>query len=310
MADDFAAVADLVANTLDISSAEVTDLLEEAPLVRRLPVIPSSNGEQHKYVKLTQNPVTGFRAENAGRAFDHSVDTLVTIDLKIIDFSWGVDKAVADSWMKGPQDYIAREGLRHLRSALFKIEKQVLNGTVSPGDSDGFSGFASDAALNAPADAMVTDDGGTGSDVMSVYLCRVGSDDVSLVMRGDTPIQLGETIVQDWNVASNQHLPMYYTPATAWVGLQLGSAQSVARLANIEAATTTLDDDKMYDLIKLFPSERQPNLFVMNRTALASIRKNRTATSPSGAPAARPTDIDGIEIIVTDGLSETEAAIS
>ena len=310
MADDFHAVADLVSNTLDISSAEVTDLLEEAPVLNRLPVLASSNGEQHKYTKLTQNPVTGFRAENVGREFDHSVDTLVTIDLKIIDFSWGVDKAVADSWMKGPQDYIAREGIRHLKSALFLIEKQVLNGTVAPGDSSGFSGFASDGNLNAVADSMVTGDGGTGSDVMSVYLCKVGPDDVALVMRGDTPLSLGETIVQDWNVASNQHLPMYYTPATAWVGLQLGSAQSVARLANIEAATTALDDDKMYDLIKLFPSERQPNMFVMNRAALASIRKARTATSPSGAPAARPSEIDGIPIVVTEALAETEAAIS
>lgn len=67
MADDQLTIADLVGNTFDISSAEVSDLLEDAPLVARLPVQMSSKGDTHKYVKVTQSPVVGFRAENAGR---------------------------------------------------------------------------------------------------------------------------------------------------------------------------------------------------------------------------------------------------
>lgn len=111
MADDLHGIADLIGDAFDLADIEVSDLLKASPLIAALTMEPSSNGTTHKYVKETGAPVVGFRAENAGRDMDSSDDTLVTVNLKILDFSWMSDVAVANAWRKGFEDYVAREVL-------------------------------------------------------------------------------------------------------------------------------------------------------------------------------------------------------
>src|SRR5262245_6926668 len=118
MAYDPLALADLVADKLDLSDAEVTDLVQAVPFLNILPMVPSSNGETHKYNKETGAPVVGFRAANTGRDEDSSVDAITTVTLKILDWSFSVDKAVADAWMRGREDLLAREARRHLKAAM------------------------------------------------------------------------------------------------------------------------------------------------------------------------------------------------
>ncbi len=315
MADDLHTIGDLVSNSLDVSERELDSLAEAAPFFAALPMMGSSNGTVHKYAHNTGAPVVGFRAENAGRDMDSSVDTLVTVNLTILDFSWMVDKAVADAWIRGGREaYIAREGMRHLNAALFKGEKQFINGTVtgSGGDANGFAGFADNAGLNALADTMVLGHGGTGSDLSSVYMMRLGEDGVMGVIHGDNPLQLGETVVTDKVEdpgTTNTHHPVYYTPACSWLGMQVGGSYSVARYANIESAGTTFDDGALYALLKLFPVGHRPTHVLMNRAVAEQIRQNRTATNPTGMPAPRFSMWEGLDVIITDALVETETAI-
>lgn len=309
MADDLYTVSDLIADALDLHEAEVTDLLRDAPFFMRLPVVPSSNGDTHKYTKETGAPVVGFRAENTGRDFDHSVDTLVSIALTILDFSWAVDKAVADRWRRGGASaLIAREGRRHLRSAFFTAEEQYINGTVG-GTADGFAGFADVGTLDDSDDSQVVNAGGS-SDCSSVYLVRMGEDDVAGVMIEDNPIELGDTIVQNMTDGSGKNFPGYYTPGCSWVGIQVGAQRSIARIANIDNGANTLDDDLIYQAIELFPSGRQPNAIVMNRRSLRQLRNSRTATNATGAPAPLPTEVEGIPIIKTDAIGNAETALT
>ena len=311
MANDFHAVADLIGDGLDISSAEVSDLLDSAPLISALPMEESSNGSSHKYVKETGAPVVGFRAENAGRDFDSSDDTLVTVDLKILDFSWMVDKAVADSWTKGRENYIAREGLRHLKAALFKFEQQVIGGTVG-GDAAGFTGLANSTGLDAAADEMVIDAGGTTADTgSSVWGVRLGGNDVTGIFKGDGPaLSLGDTVVNNFVDGSSKNLPVYYTPGTLWLGVQVGGARSVGRGASVPADSgASLDDDNLADLLSKFPAGSPPTHFVMSRRSQKQLQSSRTATNPSGQPANFPEQAFGVPIIVTDAQSDAEALL-
>ena len=96
----------------------------------------------------------------------------------------------------------------------------------------------------------------------------------------------------------------YWVSVCGYAGFQIGGAFSAARICNIE---TALDDDDIYNALSLFPSARQPNLIVMNRKSLRLLRESRTAVNPTGAAAPRPTDIEGIPIVVTDSVKSTEA---
>ena len=307
MANDYFTISEFVADALDVARTNTSDLLIDSPVVARMPrLAPADGGTTHKYNKYTGQPVVGFRSENDGRENDNSEDTVVSVSLKICDFSFAVDVAVADAWRDGGAEaLIAREGARHLQAALFKLEKQLFYGTGTGGDSAGFSGFMNSTYLNDLSDAMVIDAGGTtAATASSVYGIRLGTDDVAMVTKNT--IDIGATTVQRLAGATGFY-PAYWTPASVWVGLQMGGAYSVGRIANLTADTGKgLTDDLISEMLGEFPSGRGPNILVMNRRSLRQLQQSRTATNPTGAPAPFPDSAFGIPIIVTDALLSTE----
>ena len=311
-ANNYPTVADLVADAMNLSGFELSEVKNQAPVLMSMPAVMSSDGDYHRYATYTTAPTVAFRSENAGRVLSHSADSITNVALKILDWSFGVDKAVADRWRQGgPSEYIAREGLRHLGAAMFKFEQQYFNGTGA--DAAGFNGLTNSANLNNPADEMVINSGGTTADVQtSCYLMRVNPAECAAVFKGDS-FQLGETVVTHLPDNSNPEnvFPAYYTPATSWFAAQIGSKYSVARIANIEDATNDkLTDDKIYEALSLFPAGMGPNLIVCNPAALEMLRASRTATNVTGAPAGTPTEVAGIPVLTTDAITSTEAVIS
>jgi hypothetical protein len=99
----------------------------------------------------------------------------------------------------------------------------------------------------------------------------------------------------------------WVVPIISYMALQLGSKFSAARIANVESA---LDDDKIYEALSLFPASLQPTHICMNRSALKLLRASRTSTNATGAPAPRPTEVEGIPIVVSDQIVQTEAVVA
>lgn len=311
MPDTLHTIATLVADALDLSPAQVTDLSNAAPFFMALPVTDSSNGTAHKYSKETGAPVVGFRAENAGREFSRSTDTVVTVNLKILDFSWLVDKAVADAWRKGgAAAKIAREGFRHLRQAFFEAEKQYIYGTGNA--AAGFAGLVDNAQYNQLSDAMVLNaTGTTAATGSSCWLIRAGEDAISGVMIPGNPIELGETVVIDALDGTGKHFPAYYTPGCAWVGLQVAGAFDAVRICNLtNDSGKGLTDNLIYEAMSLFPGERRPTHILMNRRSRRQLRQSRTATNATGAPAPLPMEVDGVPILTLESILSTEALVT
>jgi hypothetical protein len=321
MADDLHAIADLIGDALDLADIEVSDLLRSSPFIGALLMEPSSNGTTHKYVKETGAPVVGFRSPNAGRDMDSSDDTAVSIDLKVLDFSWMVDVAVANAWRRGREDFIAREGARHLRAALLKFEKQVINGIVgasdsagASGDAAGFTGFRDAGTVNAIADAMVVNAAGNTADTASsVWAVRLSRDGVCGVYKGDSPaFELEETSIIQSVVnpgTDNKTFPAYFTPGCTWLGLQVGSAYDIGRIANLTVAAP-LTDDLIADLLSRFPIGFGPTHLLMSRRSRKQLQDSRTATTTTGSPAPFPMEAFGVEIIATDAIGNTEELLA
>lgn len=315
MADDYMSLADLVLiNDRNLADIDVTDLLDDAPFLAALNADTASNGTDHKYVKETGAPVVGFRAVNAGRDHDVSEDTLVTINLQILDASFTVDLALADMYKNGRDALLGREARRHLKAAFFKAEQQLIYGTGTGGDAAGFTGMADAATVDALADAMVVNAAGTTpSTASSVWLVRSTSDNtnVTAIIGQSGQISIGETAVQRVEDGSGLHYPAYHTPITGWLGMQIGSIYSVGRIANVtEDLGSTLDDDMLYDGISKFPTTRPPTHIVMGRRSLFQLRASRTATNATGAPAPIPDSVAGIPIVVSDAVLENEALLT
>ncbi len=311
MANDFLSVADMVSDAYDLSGNELSEVRAAAPVIAALPAVPASNGTQHKYSVMSQLPVTGFRGANAGRDFDHSIDRIDSIDLKILDWSWAVDKAVSDASRMGREAMVQREGRRHLASAMFNLENQYINGTGF--NAAGFNGLADSANLNAVADDMVISAGGTtASTGSSVYFLRRNEAECAIVFKGDgMPLTLMDTVTQNFTDGSGLNYPAYYTGGCGWFAGQLGALYSVARICNLtEDSGKGLTDDLIYEALEKFPAGGKPDLVVMNRRSQEQLRKSRTATNGTGAPAPIVESVSGIEVITSDAILNTEALVS
>lgn len=309
MADSFLALADLLkVNDQNLADFEPNDLLQDAPLLQRMAAVGASNGTQHKYLKYTTAAGAAFRDINNGISQVESEDTLVTETLEIMSANTTVDWQLAKSFKNGPDAYIAREVQRKLRSAYFAVEQQLIYGTGA--DSNGFAGLATNALLAAYDDTMVIDaTGSTANTGSSCWLLRTTADDLAVIAGMDGNIDIGPTeLIAATGTTSGTTYPAYFTPVEAYVGMQYGSIYSAARIMNLTAqAGKGLTDALIYDALELFPASRQPNVIVMNRRSLEQLRSSRTATNATGAPAPRPTEVEGIPIIVTDAITSTEA---
>lgn len=314
MAEDLFALADLLKiNDTSLADIDVSDLRNAAPFMSAIPYVPATHGTLHKYTKETGAPVVGFRAANGGRDMDSSVDTEVSATLTILDWSFAIDKALADAYVRGGAPAkIAREGRRHLRAALFAYETQLINGTVD-GDSAGFAGFAD--VLDDSDDSMVVNAGGTTADTASsVYAIRVGEDDVVGVLGMEGNFEMGESTIIQKVVdpgTDNKVFPAYYTPGTGYTGLQIGGAYSFGRICNLtEDSGKGLTDDLVADLLEMFPASKGPTHLIMNKRSQEQLRKSRTATNATGAPAPIPSEVFGVPIITTDAILNTEALLT
>lgn len=314
MPDNLKQLTDLIAEAYDLADIQPSDLLQDSPLVAALPMTESSNGTVHKWVKEVQAPVVGFRSVNAGRDLDHSVDQEVSASLVALDWSSQLDVAYANASRRGKLWEIAREALRHFRSALSTFEEQLINGRVGASVT-GFEGFRDAATIDAANDEMVVNAGGVAGDLAtlsSVYAIRAGLEDVVSVYKGDgVPLDVGETQTIKAVDDEGKSYPAYYTPATAWLGLQVSSAFSIGRIANIaDADGKRLNDDLIYKLLSKFPAGRQPTHLVMSRRSRELLRSSRTATNGTGVAPPIPDSVAGIPIVVSDAVKDTETAIA
>jgi hypothetical protein len=297
-------------NDNNVDPAQVSDLLQDTPLLSALNAKAASNGTQHKYLKETVASSAAFRAVNAGLTKTYSQDELITATLQIIDAGFDFDKALLMGSVR--EDILAKELARSLRGAFVGMEKQVIYGDTALGDSAGFKGLLNSTALDNTDDTMVVAAGTAGDGVnlqTSVYLIRTGDDDISVVIGENGQIEIGDPYefkkVADVT-ADNKSYDAVGCSVLGYGGLQYGSTYSAARVCNIQ---TVLDDDDIYNALSLFPAGRQPNVIAMNRTALKFLRDSRTATNQTGTPAPRPTEVEGIPIVVSDQIVSTEAVV-
>lgn len=319
MSQSYNTLAGLVQlNDKNLADFGISDLLDDAPLLKVLHAQTASNGTQHKYLKQTTASSAAFRAALAGLDKTNSADTLVTDTLAILDATFDTDVALAKGYSKGVDAWLLKETVRSLKAAMAVAEKQVFYGTGN--DAGGFAGLLDDGQLNEIADKMVVN--ATGVNVAtqtSCYLLRHGAEDVSMIVGNDGKIVVEEEPVIIRKLVDvavdNKSYPAYYVPILGYVGFQIGSAYSAARICNIECndltSTSAFTDDHLYAALSLFPASRPPNVIVMNRNAERLLRQSRTAVNTTGAAAPFAAALEGrggmLPIIITDQLVSTEA---
>ena len=299
-------------NDMNLADYDITDLLQDAPMVAQLVAIGASQGGTvHKYLKQTVAAGAEFRDVNTGVANAASQDELVTVTCKFLDGSFHRDVAIASGYKGGAGAYMAKETRRAIKSLFQGLEKQILQGTEA--DADGFTGMPGYSFVDSVYDGMVVDAGGAGG--RSVWLVRSTEEDVAIVAGNDGVLDFmfDEAMIQKivTNVSTGAGYNAYNANLGGWYATQFGSKYSLGRIANLDGtATNTLEDDLLSEAISKFPAARGPSFLVMDRTLNQELQASRTATNPTGAPAPFPTEAHGIPIVLTDQLGVSESQLT
>lgn len=295
----------------------VVGLIEQnltvAPEIARFPV-KTIKGTSYKLALRNSYPSVGFRSANDGVARGKSEYDSKLIECFIIDSQIRCDKAVAMAHEDGVAGYQMREASGVMAQTLIEIGSQIFYGLTV--DAKGFPGLTEiHTAIN---NGIVVDAGGTTSATgSSVWGVKLGDQGVQLVFGNGTTLELGDWQEQQVDGATaSTSLTAYTNALTGWVGLQVGSKYSIGRLKDATADSGKgVTDARLGELLSLYPIAYRPDVWIMNRRSAYQLQSSRSSTvnalaskSATGAEvwAPLPTESNGIPIIVTDSIGNTE----
>lgn len=290
-------------NGSDAAVGLIEENLNVAPEVTIFPA-RTIEGTSFKTLHRTSLPSTQFRNPNEGVATTKSGYVNKLVECFYLDGKMEIDVAVAQADDQGEEHAKAIEADGHAQAALLHLGKQVWYGTGN--DAKGFPG-----AQQLVDSGYVLDAGGTTADIASsVYGVRVGEKHATMIFGRNTVLSVGEWMKQ--RITRNSlELNAWLNSLEGWLGMQWINKDSVCRLKKVTTDSgKTCTDAKLAELLSQL--KWVPDYWFMSRRSRFQLQVSRTPTSnTSGVPATPiaplPTESNGIPIVVTDSLNNTEA---
>lgn len=279
---------------------EISGVTMEGRQIPNMGAARTIKGTQYKTLVRTALPTAGFRDANEGVTPSKSTYENRLVETFILNPRWECDKAVADASEDGPEAFIALEAGAMMLSAMQALGAQFFYGRNNGGDAKGHPGL-----IDSVQAAYTQDRTGVGAACGSVYAVKFGAQNVQWVYGQNGQLVTPDVRIETLLDANNKKYTGYVQDLLAYAGVQVGSIYSIGRVKNVSAAAPLRDSDIYALLAKM---KVVPDVLFMNRTLLEQLRSSRTATNATGAPAPRPTDVDGIPIAATDSLTFTETA--
>lgn len=282
----------------------IEDVTTYSPEFRTFPVRPIP-GVSYLVGRRTALPGSGFRNPGEGVAAGKSTYVQELKQCYFLDAQMIVDEAIVGADDRSLGDVLAQEGAGALESAIQTIGSQTYYGTSA--NAKGFAGLASQIAV----DTVYA--GGT-TNTASAYLVDLSLKGVHFVLGKTGAIMMPDWMKQQVSDGTNPYMA-WVSNLSAWIGLQVGSANSVYRVRGI-SASNKLTDALGAQCMSNVPISRRNggNLrWLMNSTAAYSLQLSRSSVgyqsagpNGQGAYAPAPTELAGVPIILTDSLLSTE----
>lgn len=291
-------------------SDTVVGLIEEnlnvAPEVMMFPA-RTINGVSFNTLIRTALPSPGYRAVNEGSEPRKSTYQNKLVECFYFDGQLEMDVAAADMDEQGPEHALALEADGMMRGGLLKIGSQIWYGKGTGGDAKGPPG-----AVEVVDPAFVTDATGTSANTgSSVYGVKLGEKFAQLVFGRGSIFTIGEWRKQ-FITRNAKELEAWKNALQGWQGVQWVNKNALCRIKKLtDDANKGLTDLLGATAISKMPVGFAPDFWFMSRRSRFQLQKSRaTATNNANDPVnypPTPTEMNGIPIVVTDSLLDTEA---
>jgi len=315
MADKFLTLLDMTKRNPGSSSDGAVGLIEEittvAPELESLMGRPI-NGVTYKIKKRIAMPASPvFRNANEGSDIVSSVYEQGIGQCFFLDAQMRSDEMVISSGMSEgntQSEVLADEAIGIVRQKFIHVGDQFYRGTTA--DAKGFVGLQS---LYDTTNCEVSATGSSGA-ATSAWLVWNDIQGVHWIWGNNLGLTMGEWTRMQVQDASSKAYHAYVNNLSGWVGLFFGHTKSIVRIKLITTAKP-LTDSLVADAISKLPifMRRSSGLRIFaNSAAMLGLQKSRStvSTAKTDAPilqfAAPPTESNGVQIILTDSIGNTE----
>ena len=287
----------------------------------------------HTYVQLIQKPTGAWRSVNENITRSQGRSRQAVERIKMLEDENVIDEAIIDIHQNPKQFRATQDDI--FQAGLFATLAEAFIYGNEDEDPDELHGLASRDDWNALADTNIVNAGGSGSDVMSVWVIKFGMGGVYFVYpkgstlggssddKGYGSVGFGmyrkDRGIQRVN-ASTSSTNAYYAYTTHHkikLGLVCENPRCVQRICNIESSGSSniLDPDMIVDAIANM-DDTEGAVILMNRTAFAQLRKNamnrvNVFYDPDKPWGNGMTQVfDNMPLVLTDALAIDEDALT
>lgn len=291
--------------------------LAAAPELKLFPARTIKGTSYHTLLR-TGLPSVSFTGVNEGVEASKSTYETKLVECFPIRSLVEVDKALVSADNSLP-DLLTTEASGVTEAVLRKIGRQIYYGKSAGGDSKGFPGLQ-DMVSN---DMLLNATGTTASTGSSVYFVKFGIKDVELLFGNGSVLTLPPFRDETLTDKNGKKFDGKVSHLTGWAGMQFTNPNSVVRICNLtadtgkgltdallSAALAKAPADVSFDVI--FMSRRSRSQLQAARAALVALQSNAKNGTLGGAAAyvPTPTDFEGIPIIATDSILNTEPIVA
>lgn len=279
-------------------------------------------GTSYKAGKRTAYPTGSFRDAGGGSPLTKSTFTQELFQCYDYGLPLKISRSVARAHEDGAEAFLSVEASGAGMGAMQDMGRQIFYGRASStgGAVKGFQGLKEHTVFGAATtngDALTVDAGGTTADTASsVYAVKFGPQAAQLIFGRDAVLDMPAFTEQLATDDDGNSFMAFVSELQAWSGLAVHSENAVRRIANLTADSGKgLTDSLLADLLATFPIGFVPDAIFMSRRSRTQLQKSRTVTlqgqgrnradQPNIAPI--PTEYDGVPILATDSILNTDA---
>lgn len=304
----------------DLGVGLIEEIMDVAPEVDAL--FARNIGEATEYDTAVRIglPTVGWRSLNQGIPATKSKIDKRSVKTHIMAGRVEIDKQAYKAAKKIGEtdlDVEAVEASGVAQAAKLHLGSQLVYGT---GLDKGFVGLKNLVVAGAEGAITVDAEGTTANTATSIYAVKTGLKDVALVLGGGVAgLDLDEFRDETLYDENGLPYPGRVADLQGWIGLQVPHANCVGRIYNLTAENGKgANDDILSELFSKFPTGSKPDFYLMSRRSARQLQKSRAvvinvgggnkASGSVASTAPMPTETaDGIPIIVTDSIKDTDA---
>lgn len=283
----------------------ISEITQQAPEVAQFPIFRLDAGLTYRSNFLVELPSVGFR--KLGDGVSASKGRWEEREFKCYLFAGRAEaeKAAGQADSGGMAAIEARAAKGTALAAILELGSQIFYGVAN--EADGFPGLKAFTPFGGAYTYNAT--GTTDGTASSVYGVKFGDEYARLVHGLTDPMTLGDFRDQDITGNNNKPVPGRVADLEGWIGLQIAHKASVLRICNLTAQSGKgLTDVVAGDALDLLPTGMKPDVWFMSKRSVTQLRKSRITPEVPYPPM--PTDLEGIPIIVTDSILNTDSVES